>query len=282
MADNLFAKHKGELTLGETNVDCYVLNNNERVIGLRSTIVSIAKARSSSIMSYIGTKSLAAYIDCKAIIDNTMEFDVPGVSFQRGKGISAENYLAICHAYVVAAHDGKLTTMKQAEIAARCSIIMSSCAKVGLIALIDEATGYQKHREPDAMQVKLTAYIADELRAWEKVFPDNLWEEFGRLTQWKGPLHIRPKYWGKLVKELIYESLDPEVADYLAKNKPNPRFGKNWHQWLTGDFGVRMLFRHINEVIGVARTCEDMAELKRKVARIYGKKPEQITVFSGR
>jgi P63C domain len=50
-----------------------------------------------------------------------------------------------------------------------------------LIALIDEATGYQYERAEDALQVKLRAFIADELRAWEKTFPDELWEEFGRL-----------------------------------------------------------------------------------------------------
>jgi hypothetical protein len=72
-------------------------------------------------------------------------------------------------------------------------------AKLGLIALIDEATGYQYERAEDALQVKLRAFIADELRAWQKTFPDELWEEFGRLTNWKGALHTRPKWWGNLV-----------------------------------------------------------------------------------
>jgi hypothetical protein len=42
------------------------------------------------------------------------------------------------------------------------------------------ATGYQYVRAEDALAVKLRAFIADELRAWEKTFPDELWAEFGR------------------------------------------------------------------------------------------------------
>ena len=58
------------------------------------------------------------------------------------------------------------------------------------------ATGYQYVRAEDALQVQLRAFLAEELRDWEKTFPDELWQEFGRLTGWSGPLHSRPKWWG--------------------------------------------------------------------------------------
>ncbi len=48
-------------------------------------------------------------------------------------------------------------------------MFLSACAKVGLDALIDEATGYQFERADDALRVKLRAFIADELRAWKDV-----------------------------------------------------------------------------------------------------------------
>ena len=37
-----------------------------------------------------------------------------------------------------------------------------------------------------ALAPKLRAFIADELRAWEKTFPDELWAEFGRLDAING------------------------------------------------------------------------------------------------
>ena len=88
-------------------------------------------------------------------------------------------------------------TSRQREMAIKAGMFVTACAKVGLDALIDEATGAQYDRAEYALQVKLKAYLADELRKWEKIFPDELWVEFGRLTNWKGTVTQRPKYWGK-------------------------------------------------------------------------------------
>ncbi|MDZ8187114.1 MAG: P63C domain-containing protein [Nostoc sp. ChiSLP02] len=157
-------------------------------------------------------------------------------------------------------------------------MLLAACSKVGLVALIDEATGYQYEREENALQVKLKAFIADELRNWEKTFPDELWEEFGRLTNWSKPLRYRPKWWGKLVMELIYHALDPDVADYLKTHKPPPRYGRNYHQWFTGDYGLKKLIPHIYQVIGIAKTCSTIQELREKVAHYYGKDNHQLSL----
>jgi hypothetical protein len=161
-------------------------------------------------------------------------------------------------------------------MAIQASMFLSACAKVGLEALIDEATGYQFERPDDALQVKLRAFIADELRAWEKTFPDELWAEFGRLTGWKGNLNSRPKWWGKLVIEMIYDTLDPDVAEYLKNNKPPP--GIHWHRQLTDNIGVRALVSRCYEVVGMAKDCKNMRELRAKVARHYGRRMVQFTL----
>jgi hypothetical protein len=152
----------------------------------------------------------------------------------------------------------------------------SACAKLGLEALIDEATGYQYERAEDALQVKLNAFIADELRAWEKTFPDELWQEFGRLTGWQGTLRSRPKWWGKLVIEMIYETLDPDVATYLKENKPPP--GVHWHRQLSENIGVRSLVSRCYEVIGMAKECQNIRELREKVAVHYGRRVVQLSL----
>jgi hypothetical protein len=152
-------------------------------------------------------------------------------------------------------------------------MFLAACAKVGIIALIDEATGFQFERPLDALQVKLRLFLAEEMRKWEPTFPDQLWEQFGRLTNWKGGIHQRPKYWGKLVMKLIYEYLDPDVAQWLRENAPRPQKGQNYHQWLTEQYGLRRLVEHIWKVVGVASTCETMDELQYKMEDLYGKNP---------
>jgi hypothetical protein len=273
-----FAKFKGELLLGGNPIDCYVLDTGERVISLRAAVRSIANVDSSSLADYLGIEGLKPFINSDLILAETREFHIPGTQL-RGRGILAERFLEICNAYVAALQADALKTDRQRENAIKCSILLGACAKVGLIALIDEATGYQYERAEDALQIKLRAFIADELREWEKTFPDELWEQFGRLTNWKGRFHQRPKWWGHLVMELIYDALDPDIADYLKKNKPKPYHGQNYHQWFNQDIGLKALIPHIFEIIGIAKTCRDMKELREKVAEHYGREPVQLTMY---
>jgi hypothetical protein len=170
-------------------------------------------------------------------------------------------------------------TDRQVEMATKASMFLAACAKVGLDALVDEATGYQYERAEDALQVKLRAYLEEEMRKWEPTFPNELWIEFGRLTNWKGSVTKRPKYWGKLVMELVYEYLDPDVAQWLRENAPKPRHGQNYHQWLTSQYGLRKLVEHIWKLIGVASQCNDMRELKNRMASLHGRVPVQYTLY---
>lgn len=274
--EDLFAKHKGELELGGTTVDCYVLNNGARVISMRSAVKAIANVDTGKLGDYIGIESLNPFINKEKILGEIFDYSIPGTHFE-GKGLSAESFLEVCQAYVSAFNAGGLKTDRQRENAISCAMLLASCAKVGLIALIDEATGYQYEREEDALRVKLKAFIADELRAWEKTFPDELWEEFGRLTGWKEPLRSRPKWWGKLVIELIYETLDPDVAAYLKANRPPA--GVHWHRQLTENYGARQLVSRCFEIVGMAKDCHSINELRSKVALHYGKEPVQITLY---
>lgn len=273
----LSAKWLGELDLGGVPVACYVLENGERVIATRSAIKAFASADSGNLGNYIGVSGLKSFLDSDLILGGLVEFAIPGTQF-RGNGLTTAAFELILRAYVTALYEKPAElTDRQREIAIKCAVITAGLVRTGLDALVDEATGYQYERAEDALQVKLRAFIVEELRAWEKTFPDELWEEFGRLTSWSGPLHSRPKWWGRLVTELIYDTLDADVAKYLRENKPPP--GIRWHSQLTVDVGVRQLVSRCFEVIGMAKTCTDMRELRDKVALHYGKKPIQLTFY---
>jgi hypothetical protein len=96
------------------------------------------------------------------------------------KGLPADLMIDICRNMIraleasVRPKRGVKLTNRQAEIAVKASMFLAACAKVGLDALIDEATGNQYERAEDALQVKLRAYLAEEMRKWEKTFPDEL------------------------------------------------------------------------------------------------------------
>ena len=214
-------------------------------------------------------------IDKDSVLGDLLELNIPGTQL-KAKCLEARSFLNVCRVYVSALSNGDLKTDRQRENAIKCSILLSACADIGLEALIDEATGYQYERKEDELQIKLRLYIAEELRAWEKTFPDELWEEFGRLTNWRTPLKNRPKWWGKLVIELIYDTLDTDVAKYLRENRP-PQ-GTHWHRQLTDNIGVRQLVSRCYEIIGMAKTCNTITELREKVAHHYKDEPQQLSL----
>lgn len=271
-----FAKWRGMIELGGDKLDVYVLNTEARVIALRSAIMSMSGVVSGNLGSYLGVGALKPFINSELILGELLEFSIPGTQFT-GRGMTTEHFEVICRGYVQALYERAPLTDRQREIAIKCAVLTAGLTRTGLDALIDEVTGYQYERASDALQVKLRAFIADELRAWEKTFPDELWEEFGRLTGWATPLQTRPKWWGKLVTELIYDTLDADVANYLKENKPPP--GVRWHQQLTENYGVRQLVSRCYEIIGMAKTCSDIHELRQRAAQHYGKRSVQLTMF---
>ena len=280
------ARWRGALNIVGIDVPCYVLDSGEKIIGRTSaTEVLTGIKGGGALEKYIGVKALEPFINRDLVLERLVPFrllEVEGLE-KAVKGLPADLMIEVCQGFVAALQASfdpdspyPRLTDRQREMAIKASMFLSACAKVGLEALIDEATGNQYERAEDALQVKLRAFIAEELRAWEKTFPDELWLEFGRLTGWGGTLHSRPKWWGKLVIEMIYDTLDPDVAEYLKTHKPP--VGIRWHQQLTNNYGARQLVSRCYEIIGMSKTCTNMRELRDKVAQHYGRKVVQFTM----
>lgn len=270
----------GELSYGATSLPVYVLDDGRRVMSTRAaTSVLTSGVGGGNLKTYLGAESLSKYMP-PDLPDQMIEFTIPGLP-KTGQGLQAETFLEICRAFVSARDDGQgaLKTQRQVEMAIQSSMFLAGCAKVGLIALIDEATGYQYERQEDALQVKLALYLEEEMRKWEKTFPDELWKEFGRLTRWQGAIHNRPKYWGKLVMELIYGYLDSDVSQWLKDNCPAPRHGQNYHQWLSSQYGLKKLVEHIWLTIGMATACQSMSELRERMAVKFGREKVQMLLY---
>ncbi len=79
--------------------------------------------------------------------------------------------------------------------------------------------------------------------------------------------------------ELVYEYLDPDVADWLRKNAPKPRGGQNYHQWLNSQYGLKKLMEHLWMLIGVGRACKTMRELRERMAEIFGRQEVKVSLF---
>ena len=278
----------GVLELDEAELPCYVLDDGRRVFSTRGVLKSLTYSEAGKARQFMENKSIMPYLKGNGEPNSSRGKDIELITFDTGasgfastaQGLDVEQFMDICHAYSEAFDAGVLPTGKQEEVARRANAIIRASSKIGIIALVDEATGYQYIRKEDELQFKLKLYLAEEMRGWERTFPSELWIEWARLTDWSGdPTKNRPRYWGYLVMSLIYQYLDPDVAKYIKENKPKPRKGQNYHQWFNDDYGAKKLVEHINRVIGMSQGCDTMDELKKKMEHVYGGKPLQLELF---
>ncbi|BBI30725.1 P63C domain-containing protein [Cohnella abietis] len=266
-------------------IPCYVLDDGQRIFRLSNLTKALRGKEHGKFGNYLSAINIQKYLPARLIPLNDTKHDrVPqgAIEFEFNgkteKGYNSEDFMDVCIAFIEAGYEEKLSTAQQ-EILFNARKYIMACAKVGITALIDEATGYQNLREENALQLKLKFFLADQLRDWEKTFPDELWKQFGRLTNWQGSIHLRPRYWGKLVNELIYECIDGDLAKYLKENKPMMPSNVRYHQWLNENYGIRALTQHIWQVIGMAKGCENIFDLKELANKEFKKTPFQLTLF---
>lgn len=273
------AQWPGLLAVADQNLPVYVLADGRRVITRTGALNFLTGGKGGgNLESYLRIRVLEDFLPAD-LYEQFFDVSIPQVVNKSVQAMSASAFIDICGAYSRARDTGALTSDSQVAMAIRASMLLSAFAKTGIEAAIDEATGYQYERAPDALRTKLKLFLQEEMRPWEKTFPDELWIQFGRLTNWKGPIHSRPKYWGKLVNELVYGYLDPDVMAWLKENVPSPRSGQNYHQWLSSQFGLKRLVEHIWMLIGLATACRDMAELRQRMAEKFGREKIQLTLY---
>ena len=172
------------------------------------------------------------------------------------------------------AQAGKLQKQQEA-IAQRAEILMRGLARVGIVALVDEATGYQEIRDRQALRRVLEAYISKEWLPWTERFPLEFYQELYRLHGWRlDPAgRSKPGYVGKLTNALVYDRLPRGVVDELRSHNPVDPITKRrrfkHHQFLTEDIGNPHLEKHVSKVVGLMQASENWGEFKRMFRRVF-------------
>ncbi len=171
----------------------------------------------------------------------------------KGEGYGAEILPAVCEVYLRARDEGRLT-QSQVAVAKQCEIFVRGLSRVGIIALVDEATGYQRDRAKDALACILEEFIAKELRPWVHTFPDEFYEHLFKLRGLSYPRDTvqRPRYFGHLTNDIIYRRLAPGVLEELKRVIPKTQAGRmkyHLHRRLTEDIGHPKLREHLASVI---------------------------------
>jgi hypothetical protein len=263
----------GKLTFGTVELECHVLNNHMRVITQREVVRVLSDGRESgNLQRYLSRNPLTAD---DFDLGPTIQFTVPGSPGLIANGFAATTLIEICEKYLEARAQG-LLAKSQLKLATNSETVIRACAKVGIIALIDEATGFQKIRADRDLQLKLQAFIAEDLQEWARMFPEAFWLELARLEGIRYSPRSRPLRWGKYVMMFVYDAIDRDIGKELRKKNPNPRFLKNHHQWLK-KFGRDQVHDQITKVVTIMQLCEGMEEFRKKFAKIFKRNDGQLS-----
>ncbi|TFD09836.1 hypothetical protein E3T26_14515 [Cryobacterium sp. TMT1-21] len=287
------ATHDGVLDLSGTRLICAVLADGTRLI--RQGDIMDALGRDSStgrresrneLPPFLASANLLPFItkDLREHL-HPIEFRIGGQRFL-STGFDATILPEICDVYLAARADPDVRlTKKQLEYAGNAETLMRSLAKVGIVALVDEATGYQNVRERQELQRLLAEYVEESFRPWVKRFPEEFFTQvmriYGHEHAMKG--NRRPQFIGRFINEYVYRRFPEGVLDELQRLNPVNEAGsrsRSHHQHLTQGTGNVHLDRQIVTVVTLMSISRNAQEFKDFFATRFPGKREVLRVTS--
>ncbi|MEO8098305.1 MAG: P63C domain-containing protein [Acidobacteriota bacterium] len=249
------------LRIGELEIPCYVLEDGRSVITQGGMLSAMNMGRGTAtkgggdrIANFANTNAIKPFVskELSHVIMEPIRFKYQGMS---AYGYEATILPDLCEAVLQARDAGKLH-YQQEHIAKQCEILVRAFARVGIVALVHEVTGYQETRDREALQELLKRYISEELLGWVRTFPMEFYKQIFRLKGWNWNAGRMSPIMGNIVNDLVYGRLAPGVLDELKKRNPVTEKGYRQHQHfqhLTADVGHPQLTRHLYELIGMSR-----------------------------
>lgn len=254
----LRATHEGPLDMAGWQLHCYVLPDGRRVLSGRGFMAAFdIRSKASSIaprLEKILNENIMhplIYQDILLPLQNPIRFR--DTSNRASIGYEAEILIRFSEVFLKARERQAIRTQVGQRYARVAEALVRAAAKVGIVALIDEATGYQAVRDRDALQRLLGQYIRADLAEWAKTFPDEFYDGIGRLKGWSSLLSgKRPGVLGHITNDIVYARLAPGIVRELQRLNPRlPQGGRDHrhHQHLTNETGYPELRRHLDRLV---------------------------------
>ena len=278
------------LKIGDMQLPCAVLEDRTPVVfypnvtkvlgrGVGGRTKKLAIKSGTQLPDFLSSSPLEPFVSASLRVS----LNNPILVRSRGgarKALPATLIPEICEVWLDADKKGVLQPT-QSHIVKNAEILLRGFARVGITALVYEATEYEKIKDRDELEKILEAYISTELLPWTRRFPDDFYEQLFRLKGWQyqPPSVKRPKIVGKLTSELVYEKLPAGVLDELrSKNPVMPKGYRKYHhhQFLTEDIGNPHLEKQVASVVTLMKASPNWATFNRLFNRVFGTQKEMI------
>ncbi len=266
------------LVIGDVSIPCYVLEDGTRVLSQRGLIAGLGMSSGSTssgdtrLVQFLANDAVSAFAkpEMLSTLRSPIKF-MPPHGGRSAYGYPATVLADICEAVLAARQSQKLPSA-YTGIAEQCEVLVRGFARVGIIALVDEATGYQKDRARDALAKILEAFVAKELQPYVRTFPTDYYEHMFRLRGLPYPPakpQLRPQYFGMLTNDVVYERLAPGLLDELKKQAAKDEKKAHLHRRLTQEVGHPRLREHLASVVTVMKLSSAYPDFIQKLNRVH-------------
>lgn len=265
------------LIIGDIVLPCYVLSDGRRVLVQRNmaSALGVNPTGGDRIERILNSKTFNKYAkeDLIDAITNPIKFKTK-TGNTTSLGYDATILVDICETVLKAKNNEKFLTERQILLGENCEKLLLAIAKVGIIALVDEATGYQEDREKNALSKILEEFIAKELKPWVKTFPISYYTELCKLRNipyTAGSTQL-PQYFGHLTNNIVYKRLAPGVLAELKNITPKSEAGNKtarYFQSLSTNKGYKKLIEHLGSVVTLMKLSDDYEEFEINLNRIH-------------
>jgi hypothetical protein len=280
------ASHEGFLYIGEMEIPCAVLHGGKRVLTLSGFMLALGRARQAKGRQYYkGDVNLPTFLtasNLKPFIPPDLEVTSKGLEFRtltggRAYGYDAELLPKVCWVFLDAKAAGGLKK-NQEHIADKAMVLVRALTSTSIIALVDEATGYQYERPRRELEEQLAKFLSENLRKWVRTFPSDYFKHLCRLrgVDLRPDMKL-PQYFGHLTNNLIYRRIAPGLLRKLKERRvERGKLSDKLQQWLSEDIGVREVLVHLGLVIGQMKSHDNYEGFEKaldKIAPVYAESP---------
>lgn len=206
---------EGTLKIGGSELQCFVLDDETRVLSRASFVRAIGRTGKvkggRQFDDEFQTPVFLSADNLKPFFPSNLDENSKPILFQyNGKemiGYKAELLADVCDIFADA-DKAQALHKNQQHIADACRLLARGLTRVGIVGLVDEATGYQRFRAANALAEILEKFIASELRPWVKTFPEEFYENLFRLRGLEFPRDTvqKPQYFGHLTNDIVYRA----------------------------------------------------------------------------
>ncbi len=255
------------LVIGDIQIPCYVLSDGTRLLAQRGLQSGIGLSEGGG---KDGARKIAAFmsrlsdkgIDVKGLVaraNSPIRF-IPPHGGNPADGYEATILPDICAVIIDAQQRGVLDP-RLSRLAERAAFLQHGFATAGIIALVDEVTGFQDVRQRDSLARILERFVAKELRPYLPTFPLEFYRQIYRLNNWPYEESCaRPGVVGHWTTNVVYRRLAPGVWKELDRLTPRHESGRLKHklfQRLTEEIGIPKLERHFAAVLMLMKYSPD-------------------------